>query len=74
MNITKANILNYLRLFYDIVEDGWAKDKLSMFFKYCEENPNYAEQLVNEVYKDIPSTEKADIVRFIMFPEEYISY
>ena len=74
MNITKQNILNYLRLFYDIVEDGWAKDKLSKFFKYCEKNPGYAEQLVNEVYKDIPSMEKADIVHFIMFPEEYISY
>lgn len=74
MEINKKNILNYLRLFYDIVEDGWAKDKLSIFFKYCEENPSYAEQLVNEAYKDTSSIEKAEIVHFIMFPEEYITY
>lgn len=74
MEINKQNILNYLRLFYDIVEDGWVKDKLSIFFKYCKDNPSYAEQLVNEAYKDTPSMEKAEIVHFIMFPEEYMVY
>lgn len=72
MEITKSNILNYLKLFYDIIDDGWAKDKLTLFFKKCKEDTTFAKTLLDEVYKEPKSIEKAEIVHFIMFPENYM--